>query len=372
MTGTLIGLFDSNDPSLKSRTDSYDIVATFWQMNPVFGRGLGTFLPEFRILDNQYLVSLLDVGTVGLAAFLAVLGTAIIVALAGRKRYTDPVFVHLGPALAASIAAGTSLTGFFDVFSFPQAAGSLFLLTGLCGAYWRLQDFPARARGRRASSRVGSRRVARLRWLPALAMLAMMLPLILSTGQSKGVYWTREDVVFLPPPGAAGGNPLRSDSGDIVQFAAVVQRRALAKGSEPPLETNGARLYSTGIRQGYSVYLPNSGTQWQPSYGRAVVSIEVVAEDSASVSRVADELAGKVAAVASREQDALGVTRAAHITTEVSPSNVSFHANRPIAAAVALTVLALGLGAAGAAVADRLLLRYRSRRNGTHKLGHEV
>lgn len=140
MMGTLLGLFGGEDDSLKSRTDSYDIVWSFWEMNPFLGRGMGTFLPEYRILDNQYLVTLVDMGTVGLAAFAGVAVTAFVVALRARKRYTEERLIHLGPGLAASVAAGTSLTGFFDALSFPQAAGCLFLLAGVCGAYWRLQD----------------------------------------------------------------------------------------------------------------------------------------------------------------------------------------------------------------------------------------
>lgn len=142
MVGTLVGLFGPGDPSLKSRTESYDIVPVFWQMYPLFGRGLGTFLPEYRILDNQYLVSLIDTGTLGLLAFIGLLGAGFTAALLGRKGYSEPLLSHLGPGLAGAVAAGASLIGFFDVLSFPQAAGTLFLITGVCGAYWRLRGQP--------------------------------------------------------------------------------------------------------------------------------------------------------------------------------------------------------------------------------------
>ncbi|TQJ68627.1 O-antigen ligase [Arthrobacter sp. SLBN-100] len=363
MMGTVLGLFGGEDASLKSRTENYDIVWTFWQMNPVFGRGLGTFLPEYRILDNQYLVSLIDTGSAGLAALIAVPVTAFAAALIARKRYTEELYVQLGPALAAGVAAGTTLTAFFDVLSFPQAAGCLFLMTGVCGAYWHLRDlpsasFPALPRLRSTSGWGNIRH-----WAPALTVLLLMAPFVVAASQSKGVYWARQDVVFLPPPGAAAGNPLRSDSQDIVQFAAVIERRAIAKGSEPQLKTNGASLYSTGIREGYSVYLPNGGTQWQPSFGRAVVTVEAVAEDPATVEKMVAELTGKVAAAAVQEQDSLGVAGTARITTEGSPSaiTVSYHASRPTAAAVVLVLLAFGLCTGAAAVAGRVP-RYPVRR----------
>ncbi|WP_181038893.1 O-antigen ligase [Arthrobacter sp. Y81] len=140
MMGTLKGLFGGQDPSIKSRTDSYDVVSTFVGMNPFLGRGFGTFLPEYRILDNQYLVTLIDMGIVGLAALCAVSGVGFVTSLAARRHYTETILAKLGPALAASLAAGAVLTGFFDALSFPQAAGMLFLVAGLCGAYWRMKD----------------------------------------------------------------------------------------------------------------------------------------------------------------------------------------------------------------------------------------
>lgn len=194
------------------------------------------------------------------------------------------------------------------------------------------------------------------RWPVVLAVLALMLPFVWQARETTGVYWTRVNVVFLPPPGAAAGNPLRSESQDVVQFAAVIQRLAITESSIPPLETNGAILYATGIRNGYSVYLPNAGTQWQPSYNRASIAVEVVAEDAESVTRMATELAEKIAAAATEQQDALGVQRGAHITTVLSPSAavVSYHTGKPAHATAVLLVLTLGLAAAAVQLFDRL------------------
>jgi O-antigen ligase len=109
-------------------------------MNPMLGRGFGTFLPEYRILDNQYLVTLIDMGILGLVTLCAVSAVGFIAVLAARRHYEEPILNKLGPALAASLAAGAVLTGFFDALSFPQAAGMLFLVAGFSGAYWRMKD----------------------------------------------------------------------------------------------------------------------------------------------------------------------------------------------------------------------------------------
>lgn len=200
-------------------------------------------------------------------------------------------------------------------------------------------------------------------WPAALAVLALMLPLIITAGHGKGVYWTRMDVVFLPPPGAAAGNPLRSDSQGVVQFAAVIQRRAIAKGAEPNIELNGASLFATGIREGYRVYQPNAGSQWQQSFKRAVVSIEVVSEDEASAGQRAMQLADSITLSAGQEQKALGVIPAARITTELSPSvpTVSYHDTNNAAAMAALTILAIALSVGAACTVDRARLKVRNK-----------
>jgi polysaccharide biosynthesis protein PslJ len=128
----------SDDPSVSSRTDSIGIVGRVFGLNPVFGRGYGTFLPQYRILDNEYLLLLLEVGVVGLAAFIALAGVAASSALLAGRRSRIPVIHDIGYALAGSVFAGGALLALFDGLSFPQAAGTLFVVFGLCGAYWRL------------------------------------------------------------------------------------------------------------------------------------------------------------------------------------------------------------------------------------------
>lgn len=128
----------NDDPSVSSRTGSLGMVGRVFGLNPIFGRGYGTFLPQYRILDNEYLLLLIEVGVVGLAAFVALVGIAACSALLAARRSHIPVIHDLGYALAGSVFAGGVLLALFDGLSFPQAAGTLFVVFGLCGAYWRL------------------------------------------------------------------------------------------------------------------------------------------------------------------------------------------------------------------------------------------
>jgi polysaccharide biosynthesis protein PslJ len=140
MLGTIIGLFTgiSGDDSAKSRTDSYSLAWQFISHQPIFGRGFYTFLPEYRILDNQYLATLIEMGVVGLIAVLALFCTGIRVAVLNRKRSWDVQDRLLSQALLASIAAGGVSFAFFDALAFPMVAGLVFLLLGVIGSQHRL------------------------------------------------------------------------------------------------------------------------------------------------------------------------------------------------------------------------------------------
>jgi O-antigen ligase len=152
MLGTLTHLFTgiSNDSSAASRTGSYDLAFEFIARAPFFGRGLGTWLPEYRILDNQYLGLLIEVGVVGTLAVLGVFVISIATAFAARKRTPDPTLRSLAQALAALVAAGACSFATFDAFGFPQVSGVVFFGIGAIGALSNaLKSGRARSRARR-------------------------------------------------------------------------------------------------------------------------------------------------------------------------------------------------------------------------------
>ncbi len=140
LLGTLTSLFTgfSGDPSIRSRTGSYDVAFAFVGRSPWLGRGFGTFLPTYWILDNQYLLLLVECGVVGLLALLLLVATSTAVSWSSIPAGRRGMPRELPRALAASVLAGALSFMFFDAFSFPQSAGLFFLVMGLCGAQWRL------------------------------------------------------------------------------------------------------------------------------------------------------------------------------------------------------------------------------------------
>ncbi|WP_116950080.1 O-antigen ligase family protein [Jiangella endophytica] len=142
LLNSIVGLFTgaSEDPSIASRTDSFALAGSFIAENPWFGRGLGTFLPKYRIFDNQYLALLVTIGVVGTVLFVALCAVAVGVLLRVRRVVPDESTRDLAVALVAAIVVGFVCLVMFDAFAFPMTMGTLFLLLGTAGALRKIED----------------------------------------------------------------------------------------------------------------------------------------------------------------------------------------------------------------------------------------
>ncbi|YCK84016.1 O-antigen ligase family protein [Arthrobacter sp. D3-18] len=140
MIGTLFGLFTvgTDDPSISSRTNGYSTAFGMAGQQLVLGRGFGTFLPAYVIVDNQYLGLLVELGIAGLVAFLLLVSAGIFCAWRARRLANDNNLRQTSQSVLASIAAAALAFGFFDAFAFPMAASLLFLMLGIAGALWRI------------------------------------------------------------------------------------------------------------------------------------------------------------------------------------------------------------------------------------------
>jgi O-antigen ligase len=146
--GTILHLFSGigSESSSTARTDDYGAVAQKFGEQPWLGQGFGTTSPQnFRVLDNQYLGTLVETGLIGLFAVLAVLVTGWLLARGARKASTDDETRHLAQCFAGAIAAAAISFGTFDAFAFPMAACLTYFMIGGGAALWRLTHQPADA-----------------------------------------------------------------------------------------------------------------------------------------------------------------------------------------------------------------------------------
>jgi O-antigen ligase len=140
LLGTLRAMFAAGeqDPSITGRTEDYDMVGHWFSQRPWFGRGPGTLIPDFYIiLDNQWLMTLVTCGIVGVAALAVLHFTCIGLASVALRRSTTAEDRHLCAALISSQVVAILVGATFDSFSFTTFAFTLALMSGLAGAVWR-------------------------------------------------------------------------------------------------------------------------------------------------------------------------------------------------------------------------------------------
>jgi O-antigen ligase len=148
VVGTIRSLFlnINNDTSVSGRTEDFDVLARIFWENPILGRGLGTFVPQYyRIIDNQVYALFLELGVVGTSAFIAVILTATFSARGARRRFASAEHGHLGLVVSAAIVGLFVSFALYDVLGHAMSAGLVFLLVGLAGALWRVAAEEQRA-----------------------------------------------------------------------------------------------------------------------------------------------------------------------------------------------------------------------------------
>ncbi|WP_223166550.1 O-antigen ligase family protein [Nonomuraea sp. SYSU D8015] len=140
LINAIFGLFVNlgHDPSIQYRTHDYavatrEIAQHFW-----LGRGPGTwYAPKHQIFDNQYILSMVETGLVGVVTFAALFVVAFYSALKSRYLSADPGVRDLGLTLAACLVVPLVGSFTFDLISFATATGLAFVLVGAAGALLR-------------------------------------------------------------------------------------------------------------------------------------------------------------------------------------------------------------------------------------------
>lgn len=133
-----LGTFDilansQNSSSTEQRVSDYGGIAPDVLSHPIIGRGYGSLDTDnsrwYRILDNEYLGEVFQVGFIGLIGYLAMVLSPMLTAhgVIRRARGRAPEIV----AASAGCAAFVVVSGTFDAMSFPQAPYSFFFTAGL-------------------------------------------------------------------------------------------------------------------------------------------------------------------------------------------------------------------------------------------------
>jgi polysaccharide biosynthesis protein PslJ len=129
----------TGDSSTTSRTSAFSTAMPYIAQHPWLGHGFGTFFPAtYFFTDDQYLLSLIEIGIVGVLALLGLFITGLVTARKVRHATTNPEIRDLGQGLTATIAVSMVTFATFDALSFGMAAGLTFVFLGCAGAALRL------------------------------------------------------------------------------------------------------------------------------------------------------------------------------------------------------------------------------------------
>ncbi|MBO0867812.1 MAG: O-antigen ligase family protein [Micromonosporaceae bacterium] len=143
---TLIHLFDnpSSNPAFTVRQQRYPLAFHYVAQHPWIGRGTGTWVaPQYQILDNQWLDTLITNGVIGVAALAGLHICGMVLAWRALRRSTSAEDRHLCAAMISTQLIAIAVAGTFDSLSFMTYGTILALTLGVCGTAWRLTH-PAR------------------------------------------------------------------------------------------------------------------------------------------------------------------------------------------------------------------------------------
>jgi hypothetical protein len=140
LIGTILNLFSTflsnSDSSTQARTVKYSAIVPYLRQHPLFGQGFGTFTPDlYFFTDNQYMLTLAEMGALGLVALLALYLTGIHHGGAIRRLAVSEQDRELGQAFFASAVVALVISATFDALMFPMFAGMFFVTLGAGGSY---------------------------------------------------------------------------------------------------------------------------------------------------------------------------------------------------------------------------------------------
>jgi len=161
----------------------------------------------------------------------------------------------------------------------------------------------------------------------------------------EGVFFTRTEILFLAPTSPSNPNALRTQSEDVIDMAGVVAKRISGPGEAQKFAAPDVTLVGLGVRDGWTIRLPDTGGQWSSNFATQRLVLDVVGPTMEAVRERQRELLDRVSTELSSLQTEMGVDVVNEITSMAAPeTTVVFHAGSDRPRALGMT-LALGLGA---------------------------
>lgn len=136
--------------------------------------------------------------------------------------------------------------------------------------------------------------VVRRRWIVAVIGVSLTVFACLILVDQDRTYGATTDLLLVQQ-----GKPSLASSSDsitpsLIAFAGMVQQSARKESNPVELPSSAATLFGSGVTTGYSITLPNAGSQWTISYTRPVLAIQVVGASPDEVRKTLNDVIGLV------------------------------------------------------------------------------
>ena len=205
------------------------------------------------------------------------------------------------------------------------------------------------------------------RWYVVVAVLVLTGLIMVHIEQKPSLYWSQVDVVFLIPKSSRYPNSIAVSSSSVVAMAGVVAADVNQGKALPRTASAGASLAGQGIRDGWSVRLPDTGGQWAQDFSRPVLDVQVVGPDPETVQNQLEHQVQRIVRALKLRQSEQGTRSQDFITASSAPAQAVIHEERGRRTQALAIVMLLGIwmAALSAVAVDSYLAARRRRRHRT-------
>jgi hypothetical protein len=160
----------------------------------------------------------------------------------------------------------------------------------------------------------------------------------------EGVYFTRTNVAFHAPTSPVNPNAIRTQSESIIDTAGLVAKRVSGPGKVTKFASPDVTLVGLGVRDGWSLRLPDTGGQWASNFATQMLVLDIVGPSPEVVQDRQEALIQRVQRELYQLQRDAGVDPKYDITAIPAPdSTVIFHFQGNRSRALGMTAV-LGVG----------------------------
>lgn len=171
----------------------------------------------------------------------------------------------------------------------------------------------------------------------------------------QGVYFTRTSIAFHAPSSDLNPNSFRTQSEDVIDTAGLIAKRVGGAGRVTKFSSTDVTLVGLGVRDGWSLRLPDTGGQWATNFATQSLILDVVGPSPEIVQTRQDDIILQVQTQLDQMQKDAGVRPVNYITATPAPaSTVIYYVNGSRSRALAITaVLGIALTIAVVLAVDR-------------------